>query len=47
MSIDAEVLIECWYSEQIPVNEWLDILKKRQDVRKMYNSRQRLTRGEC
>ena len=26
-----------WLSEQIPTNEWLQILEERSDVRKLYN----------
>ena len=30
--------LEMWLSEQIPIDEWLSILKERKDVRKFYNS---------
>ena len=34
----AEQYLQMWFSEQIPTNEWLRILKERKDVRKFYNS---------
>jgi len=34
--IGAEQYIEMWLSEQIPTQDWLQILEERPDVKEMY-----------
>jgi len=34
--MEAEKYVEMWLSEQIPIRDWIKILKERDDVRKMY-----------
>ena len=29
----AELYLEMWLSEQIPIQDWIEILKKRKDVK--------------
>ena len=35
--IPAKMYLEMWLSEQIPTQDWLGILKERNDVRELYN----------
>ena len=35
--VTAEMYLQMWLSEQIPTNEWLQILENRIDVKKMYD----------
>ena len=32
----AQVYLELWLSEQIPINEWKRILEERKDVKELY-----------
>ena len=33
----ALLLIEAWYSEQIPAEDWIRMLEENEDLRKIYN----------
>ena len=35
-STTAEVYLQLWLSEQIPINEWKRILEERIDVKQLY-----------
>tara|TARA_R100000742_G_C4273706_1_gene93363 strand:- start:874 stop:1080 length:207 start_codon:yes stop_codon:yes gene_type:complete len=35
--VTSQQYLDMWLSEQIPTNEWLQILEERSDVRKLYN----------
>ena len=35
--VPAKMYLDMWLSEQIPTQDWLGILKERNDVRKLYN----------
>ena len=34
--VPAKMYLEMWLSEQIPTQDWLDILKERSDVKDLY-----------
>jgi len=36
--ITPQMYLELWLSEQIPTQLWLQILKDKDDVKKLYNS---------
>ena len=33
----AMLLIEAWYSEQIPAEDWIRMLEENEDLQKIYN----------
>ena len=33
----AMLLIEAWYSEQIPAEDWIRMLEENEDLRRIYN----------
>ena len=35
--VPAKMYLEMWLSEQIPTQDWLEILKENKDVRELYN----------
>ena len=35
-STTAQVYLELWLSEQIPIGEWMRILEERKDVKELY-----------
>ena len=35
-STTAKVYLQLWLSEQIPIGEWMRILKERKDVKELY-----------
>ena len=35
--ITPEIYLEMWLSEQIPTDQWLEILDTRKDVQKLYH----------
>ncbi len=35
--VTPEQYLSMWLSEQIPTQDWLDILKERSDVKDLYN----------
>tara|TARA_Y100001938_G_scaffold149193_1_gene235227 strand:+ start:312 stop:470 length:159 start_codon:yes stop_codon:yes gene_type:complete len=37
--------LSMWLSEQIPTQDWLDILKERSDVRDLYNKHMEMRDG--
>jgi len=40
-----EQYLSMWLSEQIPTQDWLDILKERSDVRDLYNKHMEMRDG--
>ena len=36
--IPAKMYLEMWLSEQIPTQDWLEILKERNDVKDLYHT---------
>ena len=36
--VPAKMYLEMWLSEQIPTQDWLDILKERNDVKDLYHT---------
>ena len=34
--LTAEQYLEMWLSEQISIKDWLNLLEKREDIRKLY-----------
>ena len=35
--VPAKMYLEMWLSEQIPTQDWLEILKERSDVKELYH----------
>ena len=35
--VPANMYLDMWLSEQIPTQDWLEILKENKDVRELYN----------
>ena len=35
--VPAKMYLDMWLSEQIPTQDWLEILKENKDVRELYN----------
>ena len=35
--VPARIYLDMWLSEQIPTQDWLEILKENNDVRELYN----------
>ena len=35
--VPAKMYLDMWLSEQIPTYDWLEILKERNDVKKLYH----------
>ena len=35
--VPARMYLDMWLSEQIPTQDWLEILKENKDVRELYN----------
>ena len=35
--VPAKMYLDMWLSEQIPIKDWLEILKEKKDVRELYN----------
>ncbi len=43
--VAPKMYLEMWLSEQIPINEWLRILKERTDVNELYQKHLEKTNG--
>ena len=41
----AEVYLQMWLSEQVPTDEWLQILKERDDINELYQKHLEKTNG--
>jgi hypothetical protein len=39
ISTDPELYVDCFLTEQIPVHEWVQILKERPDVKRCFERR--------